>query len=105
MVLIILLFVGAILAACLKNSLLVPLMRKGYFNLFNTDYIADQLVLEVSDYSRQKRKAAASNTVNLTAAEDGIETEGDVSRDEAQDEVDVRDVEESREENPDDSAL
>jgi hypothetical protein len=103
--LIILLFVGVILVACLKQSLLLPLMKKGYFSLFDTDYIADQLVLEVSDYSRQKRKNEASNTVNLTAAEDGVETEGDLSRDEMPDESAIRDEEEKRDENPDDSKL
>lgn len=80
-------------------------MKKGYFSLFDTDYIADQLVLEVSDYSRQKRKSEASNTVNLTAAEDGVETEGDVSRDEMPDQSAIRDEEEKRDENPDDSML
>lgn len=77
------------------------MMKHGYFSTFDTNYIADQLVLEVSDYAREKRRRAASNLVNLTHVDERIDTAADESKDESA----AHDEENRGEGNPDDSTL
>lgn len=69
MVLFVLLFFLMIVWQCVKRGLLFPLMKRGWFNSFDLDSIADQLVVEVSDYSKERRKKANESVVNLSPSD------------------------------------
>jgi hypothetical protein len=70
MVLLVLLFIFVLVWKCLKLGLFRPLMNRGWFKSFDLDSIADQLVLEVSDYTKDKRKRADDSTVTLGSPSD-----------------------------------
>ena len=66
LVFIILLFVMSIVWQCIKRGLVNPFMRRGWLSSFDLDTIADQLVVEVTDYQKEKRKIVEGSTVNLS---------------------------------------
>lgn len=68
MIFIILLFAMSLLVACLKRGLLRPLMSRGWFEAFNTEYIADQLVLEIQDFKQELRRKQQKASPNTSAS-------------------------------------
>lgn len=70
MVLLSLLFVLVILWQCMKRGLLLPMMKKGWFSSFDLDVIADQLVLEITDHSKERRRQLEDSMVTLGSSPD-----------------------------------
>lgn len=68
MVLFIMLFALVVVWQLIKRGFIRPLMGKGWFRSFDMETIADQLVVEVSNYHKERRLKTEDSVVSLNAS-------------------------------------